>query len=136
MPGLLQAGWYPAAPDIGAVCCRLKAVAVLWLQRDAADKAAIVRLSPEMLDKQVLKNAELSSEDYRRLVRTSAAQIVIRQADRVLIYVTPIGDLFDVVVVKATIDGNELFVSSYRMQNARSLRRLVKAGEVIRGNIP
>lgn len=98
-------------------------------------RTVVARLSAETLAKQARNHPELALAEYRGIPGAVHAPIVIKQSERVMIYVQPAGTKFDVIVVKATEDGGELYVTSYRQQDRKHLQRLVKGGTVIRGEL-
>lgn len=100
--------------------------------RDAAEIGAntqIARMSPETLAKQKAHHPELTAEDY------TLAQIAIekgqkyRQDERNLAYVLEMDNGL-VVIVKATMDGKELYITSlyhishYELDKEKEIRRL------------
>lgn len=96
----------------------------------------VARLSADTLAKQKDRHPEVVLDDYRRLSAIDEAPIAIQQSDRVMVYVTPVGERFYVAVAKATQDGREIYLTSLRIQSAANIRRLVKGGTVVRGKLP
>ena len=98
--------------------------------------ARVVRLSDQTLQKQREFHPELTDEDYRRLPSLGDAPVVIVQPGGALVYVKPLGHVWDVAVVKPAAAGAEAYLVSFRVQsNPRSLRRLLKGGSFVRGGI-
>ena len=99
-------------------------------------KVAVAKLSPETLTKQVAEHGELSVAEYARVQRVvQEATEVLQHGQQHLVFIQedPANRGF-VLVVKATRDGNELFVTSFRRlptgvaRRDSELRRLRKKG--------
>jgi len=93
----------------------------------------VAMLSSATFAKQNRNHPELTLARYRRLPEIgAAADIVARDGDTVLLMVKADDGAWLVTVVKATRTGLGLFVQSFRVQNDRSLKRLLKRAEIIR----
>lgn len=92
----------------------------------AAEKARAVALSADTMRKQIREHGELTAEDYRRLPALIAEPaIVLQDADRSLVMLSEVGGRWWYVVIKSTASGQGLFVSSYRVQPAERIARLL-----------
>jgi SPP1 gp7 family putative phage head morphogenesis protein len=78
------------------------------------------------------KHDELTIADYRRLPDVgAAAEIVARDGEQVLILAKQADGSWSVAVVKRTATGRGLFVTSYRVQEEGSLKRLLRGTEIL-----
>lgn len=95
-------------------------------------EAHVVRLSSDSFAKQLGQtnrsggHAELTVADYRQLPAIGAApDAVYRQGDTRLLLLKATDGRRRVAVIKATADGRELYLLSYRFANARTLAQLI-----------
>ncbi|SMH35913.1 phage minor head protein [Maritimibacter sp. HL-12] len=94
---------------------------------------AIVRISEQTALKQVSKHPEISPKDYVRLVELIEGGRVIRVDERNLAFLERTIDLPWIAVIKRTVAGDELYLTTfYKLHSARYLRRLLERGEVVR----
>lgn len=99
--------------------------------KEIASKTRVVMLSPETVAKQLSRHPEIGVVDYRRVQAIlDGAGEVLRDGDQSLIFVRADTSGGYVLVVKATVSGQNLFVTSMRRlssieaQRDSELRRL------------
>lgn len=95
-------------------------------------EAHVVRLSSDTFAKQLGQtnrsggHAELTVADYRQLPAIGAApDAVYRQGDTRLLLLKATDGRQRVAAIKATADGRELYLLSYRFANARTIAQLI-----------
>lgn len=97
-------------------------------------RKVVADLSPETLRKQIARHPEITATDYQRAqVTISNPTNVVQDGERTLIFIRNEAD-GHVVVVKATVSGEGLFVTSLRRlsrreaERDRTIRRLLSKG--------
>ncbi|HEU4959001.1 MAG TPA: phage minor head protein [Sphingomonas sp.] len=94
--------------------------------------ARVAVLSSDTYTKQRGRHPELTVADYRKLPSLGAgADIVAVEGDTILKFARLDGERWLVAVVKRTASGAGLFVTSYRVQNQASLKRLLAGTTVL-----
>lgn len=93
----------------------------------------IVGISRDTADKQLRSHPELLAEDYAILADLVERGKVIRVDPRNLAFIGRDEDLPWLAVIKKTVKGNELFLTTfYRPSSGRYVARLIERGEVVR----
>lgn len=93
----------------------------------------IVSVSRETADKQLLRHPELLADDYAKLGEMLTSGRVIRQDDRNLVFLSRDTDRPWLAVIKRTLKGDELYLTTfYRVSSARYVRRIVARGKLLR----
>ncbi|MDX8383796.1 MAG: hypothetical protein R8M45_06930, partial [Ghiorsea sp.] len=92
-------------------------------------KTTMVVLSGETMEKQLRHHPELTVEEYIMISTMVNEGELIRQASNKIAVIHD-SDKRRVVVLKATADGREIFISTmFRLKNDREVRRFRKNGE-------
>lgn len=98
-------------------------------------KTRVVQLSDETLLKQLLNRTgqDIGLRDYWRVqdVLQSASTIIRDGATHLLFF--KVAEKTYVAVVKATSDGQELFLQSFRLSDEKDLEKLKRKGDVLKG---
>lgn len=102
------------------------------LQTTIGAKVRLAILSDATVAKQIDKRPDLPVAIYRQLpTLAERADIVALDGDNVLIFAREADGHWTVAIMKRTVSGDGLFVTSVRSQNTRSLPRLLKGTEII-----
>jgi SPP1 gp7 family putative phage head morphogenesis protein len=95
-------------------------------------KTRVVRLSSSTFAKQKLKHPELKISNYRALANApDNAKLIIQENNQNIIFIYDQSGRLLRAVVKSTVDGAELYVSTLHYATDRELLRNVAKGQVI-----
>lgn len=93
-------------------------------------KGRVVSFSAESALKNLDHHPDLTPEHYRRLPRIGEdPDIIVRDTERTVVMLKQ-EEKWDWAVVKATTDGSELYLTSYRRVREKSVERLFRRPEV------
>lgn len=117
----------------GKVCGTFP-VAVLdkTYQEAIGAKTQAVQLSDQTMTKQIKSHPELELAEYQLIPDVVAeAQVIVQDGENTIAF-TKRGDRLYHAVVKATRDGEELYLTSFRRTDMASVKRVMKKGKVLR----
>lgn len=104
------------------------------LARSIGADASMVSVSRDTADKQLRRHPELLADDYAKLGELLTRGRVMRQDDRNLVFLSHDEDRPWLAVIKRTVKGDELFLTTfYRVSSARYVRRVLARGTMLRG---
>jgi len=93
----------------------------------------VVRLSSETAAKQASRHPEIAQRDYVRLADIMSDAAILQQDDRNMVFIERGAELPWIGVVKRTMDGGELYLTTfYRAHSSRYVRRLFERGTTVR----
>lgn len=103
------------------------------LARSIGADASMVSVSRDTADKQLQRHPELLADDYAKLGELLTRGRVMRQDDRNLVFLSHDEDRPWLAVIKRTVKGDELFLTTfYRVSSARYVRRVLARGTMLR----
>jgi hypothetical protein len=98
-------------------------------------KSQTVFLSTDSLQKNKKEHKELTVDNYRALPSIiSEAQVIIQDGDQTMVFIR-VGENIYHTVIKATKDGEELYLTSFRPSNLKDIERMKKKGNVVKNDL-
>ena len=104
-------------------------------RRRIGAQAQYVRLSTESLRKNLTEHPDVSIRDYQQLPDIiENAQLIIQDRTYTLVFIKRNGKIYH-AVIKATRDGKELYLTSFRFTNPEDIKRMRKKGNIVKDEL-